>query len=417
MATAPPVAASHINVSQYDVQAVLKAVREVAQEVIGTEVDTNAPLMSIGIDSLSVMEFTNAIAARFSMDLAPTVLFDHPTVDSLAKFLSSELQSNKMISTTPTEDASTQREDQSRLLFIDPTAKQGIFVWRQKGVASKPAVIFLNGISGLAAGAELPRYLPNDVSIISIQAPDLLENFHVKNITKRAGFYLKMLISELDGHSRSMHLVGYSGGGPLAFEIALQAKTSTLKCKSLCLIDPTPYCQIPEATESYLMQRAKCYDLFSGFLHRKQTGFKQAVLSNDIRSVGQLEKHVTLAMSSESSASELSCIVDTAMKQAAELIARDISPRRNYAGLCAFLTAEPDYFIKAGMNEDDVHHTDGVYGWSVPLGCPGMKAIQLSCGHLNIFKTDEALRKVASTIISLLNTENIGEAWVRSSDP
>ena len=59
--------------SQHDVQDVLKAAREIAQEVIGTEVDTNAPLMSMGIDSLSAMEFTNAIAARFSMDLPPTV--------------------------------------------------------------------------------------------------------------------------------------------------------------------------------------------------------------------------------------------------------------------------------------------------------------------------------------------------------
>ena len=101
MASAPPVA-SHINMSQHDVQDVLKAVREIAQEVIGTEVDTSAPLMSIGMDSMSAMEFTNAIAAHFSMDLAPTVLFDHPTVNSLAKFVSSELQSNEMISTTST---------------------------------------------------------------------------------------------------------------------------------------------------------------------------------------------------------------------------------------------------------------------------------------------------------------------------
>ena len=122
--------------------------------------------------------------------------------------------------------------------------------------------------------------------------------------------------------------------------------------------------------------------------------------------MGQLEKHVILAMSSESSASELSCIVDTAMKQSAELIARDISPHRKYAGPCAFLTAEPDYFIKGGMNEDDVHHPDGVYGWSHPLSGPGMEAIQLSCGHLDIFKDDEALRKVASTILSLLNRED-----------
>ena len=98
-ATASPIA-SHMNVSQHDVQDVLMVVREVAEELIGAEVDTSTPLMSTGIDSLSAVELTNAIAARFSLYLAPTVLFDHPTVDSLAKFLSSELQSNEMISTT-----------------------------------------------------------------------------------------------------------------------------------------------------------------------------------------------------------------------------------------------------------------------------------------------------------------------------
>ena len=66
---------------------------------------------------------------------------------------------------------------------------------------SKPAVVFLNGVSGLAAGAELPRYLPKDVPIISIQAPDLLENFSVESITERAAYYLKLLISELNDHS------------------------------------------------------------------------------------------------------------------------------------------------------------------------------------------------------------------------
>ena len=103
------------------------------------------------------------------------------------------------------------------------------------------------------------------------------------------------------------------------------------------------------------------------------------------------------------------------MKQSAELIARDISPHRKYAGPCAFFIAEPDYYIKSGMNEDDVHHPDGVYGWSHPLSGPGMEAIQLSCGHLDIFKDDEALRKVASTILSLLNRED-PESKVREQE-
>ena len=173
--------------------------------------------------------------SMFSIDVPVTFIYDYPSVSAIAQSIC------ETISTTSREDASiSQPEDKSKFLFITPTAKQGIFVWRQKGAASKPVVVFLNGVSGLAAGAELSRYLPNDVSIISIQAPDLLENFYVKNIAERAAYYLKMLVAELDGHSQSVHLVGYSGGGPLAFEIALQAKTSTLKCKSLCMIDATP---------------------------------------------------------------------------------------------------------------------------------------------------------------------------------
>ncbi len=64
----------------------------------------NAPLMSAGLDSLSAVEFTNALGTRFSMDLSPTVLYDHPTLDSLASFLSSELASNAATETAPRKE-------------------------------------------------------------------------------------------------------------------------------------------------------------------------------------------------------------------------------------------------------------------------------------------------------------------------
>ena len=79
-------------------------VSDVAHEVIGSKIATNAPLMSAGLDSLSATEFTGALAIRFSMDLAPTILFDHPTLDSLADFLSSELASNAATKTTSHEE-------------------------------------------------------------------------------------------------------------------------------------------------------------------------------------------------------------------------------------------------------------------------------------------------------------------------
>ena len=70
-----------------DAQDVLKVVREVAHEITGAKIEKNAPLMSAGLDSLSAVEFTNALGARLSIDLVPTTLYDHPTLDSLASFL------------------------------------------------------------------------------------------------------------------------------------------------------------------------------------------------------------------------------------------------------------------------------------------------------------------------------------------
>ena len=58
------------------------------EATLGTMVETNAPVMSAGLDSLSVAELVNALSTRLDAELAPTDLFDHPTLDSISSFLS-----------------------------------------------------------------------------------------------------------------------------------------------------------------------------------------------------------------------------------------------------------------------------------------------------------------------------------------
>ena len=72
---------------------ILETVCDVAREVMGTVIDTNAPLMSAGLDSLSATEFTSTLSQRLSIEIDATALFDYPTLQSLADFLSSELAS------------------------------------------------------------------------------------------------------------------------------------------------------------------------------------------------------------------------------------------------------------------------------------------------------------------------------------
>ena len=63
----------------------------VALETLGTSIDMGAPLMSAGLDSLAAAAFVTSLAVRVSVDIAPTELFDHPTLSSIASFLETEV--------------------------------------------------------------------------------------------------------------------------------------------------------------------------------------------------------------------------------------------------------------------------------------------------------------------------------------
>jgi acyl carrier protein len=60
--------------------------------VLGTEVPTNTPLMSVGLDSIAAVEFTNAVSDELGMSFSAVMLFDHPTLDSIVSCLAGELE-------------------------------------------------------------------------------------------------------------------------------------------------------------------------------------------------------------------------------------------------------------------------------------------------------------------------------------
>ena len=67
-----------------------EVVESVVHSTLGTAVDTSAALMSAGLDSLSVAELVSTLSAELKMDVAPTDLFDHPTLDSMVSYLSTQ---------------------------------------------------------------------------------------------------------------------------------------------------------------------------------------------------------------------------------------------------------------------------------------------------------------------------------------
>ena len=75
-----------------DTSAVRLVLGACASALLNTEVPANAPLMSVGLDSIAAVEFTNAVSDELETSVSAMVLFDHPTLDSIASYLASELE-------------------------------------------------------------------------------------------------------------------------------------------------------------------------------------------------------------------------------------------------------------------------------------------------------------------------------------
>lgn len=67
------------------------------QWTLGTVVEASAALMSAGLDSLSVAGLVSTLSAELEMDIAPTDLFDHPTLDSMVSYLSTLSSGNATV--------------------------------------------------------------------------------------------------------------------------------------------------------------------------------------------------------------------------------------------------------------------------------------------------------------------------------
>ena len=69
--------------------------------------------MSVGLDSISATEFTNALAEKFDTELPQTLMFDHPTIDAMATFIAETTEA-------PVAAAATVKREQMPTRTVDP---------------------------------------------------------------------------------------------------------------------------------------------------------------------------------------------------------------------------------------------------------------------------------------------------------
>ena len=58
---------------------------------LGTLIAAETPLMVAGLDSIAATELSRMVGERIEMELPSTLLFDHPTASSMARFITNVL--------------------------------------------------------------------------------------------------------------------------------------------------------------------------------------------------------------------------------------------------------------------------------------------------------------------------------------
>ena len=82
----------------------LNELKQMASEVINKDVSVDAPLMDAGLDSIGATELSNKISAHLNTELSPTLLFDHPSLRSIADALSADYGSAPVQPSEPEQE-------------------------------------------------------------------------------------------------------------------------------------------------------------------------------------------------------------------------------------------------------------------------------------------------------------------------
>ena len=72
-------------------------------EIQGTIAAVDVPLMSVGLDSIAATEFANKLSKRIDAELPQTLLFDHPTIGTVASLVALTMPAEEPIVGTAIE--------------------------------------------------------------------------------------------------------------------------------------------------------------------------------------------------------------------------------------------------------------------------------------------------------------------------
>jgi len=235
-------------------------VKEQSTKILGFESDASInpeeSLFDLGLDSLTAIELRNTFEFSIGCSLPATLIYDHPTIETLCIYLEEKIiptneiidknyellnNNNPSRNTNKNSDATSIRKTsqsvkKSRAVNLSNDNKSS-FVTIQ-AVGTKPPLFFAHGNS-LAIhrrmGTEQPLYFLPDLW----KRGKLLSDFCIEETAAKHIKELKTIQPE-----GPYFIGGYSFGGLLAFEMALQLRRQGEKDIFLFLLEPTTPVQV-----------------------------------------------------------------------------------------------------------------------------------------------------------------------------
>lgn len=145
-ASALPPAASAAEQAAHN-ESIERLVISLAVGITGdTDLGTDQPLMAAGLDSLGAVELRNSLESSFAIEMPSTLVFDYPTVKSMAGYIASRL--GPVISSVTVTDSMTSGALSSRSALMEGAAMTSLATrspkvnrWPGDALVPMPAVL------------------------------------------------------------------------------------------------------------------------------------------------------------------------------------------------------------------------------------------------------------------------------------
>jgi acyl carrier protein len=124
-------------------------VQKTVEELLGTVVPNDAPLMGVGLDSIATVDLVSTLSQRLGIELKPTALFDYPTIGSLSNYLAAQVEPEQEHRPSPVRPNGSSASSNHWILYSEIQVAKNVVLPLASKSARRVVIMFAFPFSGL----------------------------------------------------------------------------------------------------------------------------------------------------------------------------------------------------------------------------------------------------------------------------